>query len=146
MRAIVAIFLSFFLSCNLFAQTDSYHATLKKYLEVSGTLGAFKSAIPTMIGTFKGMKSSVPDQFWKEMEAELSTTSIDDLVGHLVPAYQKHLSEAELNEIIKFYRTPIGKKLAEKTPGITTDSMQAGQIWGQKVGLKLMEKLKEKGY
>ncbi|MFM7853216.1 MAG: DUF2059 domain-containing protein [Flammeovirgaceae bacterium] len=146
MRTIVVILVSVLLSYSSVAQTDSYQATLKKYLEVSGSVGAFKSAITTMIGSFKTIKSSVPDQFWKEMEAELSKTSIDDLVAHLVPAYQKHLSEAELNEIIKFYGSPIGKKLAEKTPAIASDSMQAGQIWGQKIGAKLMEKLKEKGY
>ena len=136
----------FVINTLCFAQTDTYSTTLKKYLMVSGSMESFKMVIPTMISSFKGMKTSVPDQFWKDMEAELSKTTMDDLLEQLIPVYKKHLTETDLNEVIKFYSSPIGKKLAEKTPGITNDSMQAGQVWGQKIAGKLLERLKEKGY
>jgi uncharacterized protein len=141
---LAAILFSFCLSAS--AQTDTYSATLKKYLEASGSMEAFKTAIGSMMGSFKKMKTEVPDQFWKDAEAEFSKTSLDELVTLLAPVYQKHLTEADLNEVIKFYNSPTGKKLAEKTPGIMTDSMQAGQVWGQKIGQAVAEKLKEKGY
>lgn len=128
------------------AQSDSYNATLKKYMEASGSIGAFKSAITGMLGNFKTMNSSVPEEVWKEFETELLSTSVGDLVIMLAPVYEKHMTEADLNEIIKFYNSPVGKKLAEKTPAITEESMQAGQQWGQAVAQKVMQKLKEKGY
>lgn len=115
-------------------------------MEASGSMGAFKSAITSMMGSFKSMNSSVPDEVWKDLETEFSNTSIDDLVTMLAPVYEKHLTEADLNEVIKFYSSPIGKKLAEKTPAIMEESMQAGQTWGQGVAQKVMTKLKEKGY
>ena len=124
----------------------SYTATLKKYLEVSGSLNVFKSGISTMIGSFKNMNASVPDEFWKEFEAEFSSTSMDDLVAQLSPVFQKHLTEDDLKGIIAFYNSPTGKKLAEKTPGIMQDSMQAGRVWGEAIAMKVMQKLKEKGY
>jgi hypothetical protein len=128
------------------AQSKTYPATLKKYLEVSGSLQAFKGAVSQMMGSFKGMYTSVPAEVWTEFEKEFSSTSMDDLVALLAPVYEKHLTEADLNEVIKFYSTPAGKKLAEKTPGIMQDSMSAGQTWGMKIAEKVQAKLKEKGY
>lgn len=128
------------------AQSKTYPNTLKKYLEASGSLQAFKTAITQMMGSFKGMYTSVPDEIWTEFEKEFSTTSMDDLVTLLAPVYEKHLTEADLNDVIKFYSTPAGKKLAEKTPGIMQDSMAAGQTWGMKIAEKIQAKLKEKGY
>ncbi len=146
MKKIAVILSLSIVSITLQAQTSSYNATLKKYMEASGSLAAFKSAITGMLGNFKTMNSSVPDEVWKEFETELLGTSVDDLVTMLAPVYEKHMTEADLNDIIKFYHSPVGKKLAEKTPAITEESMQAGQQWGQTVAQKVMQKLKEKGY
>jgi hypothetical protein len=133
-------------SATVNAQSKTYSATLKKYMEASGSMGAFKTAIVSMMGSFKTMNTSVPAEVWKEMENEFLGTSMDDLVGLLAPVYEKNLTEADLNEIIKFYNTPVGKKMAEKTPAIMEQSMAAGQTWGQGVAQKVMTKLKEKGY
>jgi hypothetical protein len=134
-------------SFNVSAQENkAYTATLKKYLEVSGSLHAFKTAVGSMISNFKTMNSTVPEEFWKEFEAEFLNTSMDDLVAQLSPVYQKHLTEADLQGIITFYSSPAGKKLAEKTPAIMQDSMQAGRAWGEAIGMKVMAKMKEKGY
>jgi uncharacterized protein len=127
---LAAILFSFCLSVP--AQTSTYLATVKKYLEATGSLEIFKTAIGSIMRSFKKMKSEVPDELWKDMETEFSNTSMDDLVVLLAPVYEKHLKEADLNEVIKFYNSPTGKKLAEKTPAIMTDTGQAGQEWGKK--------------
>ncbi|WKZ59439.1 MAG: DUF2059 domain-containing protein [Cyclobacteriaceae bacterium] len=125
---------------------DSYTTALKKYFEASGSAEAFKTAITSMMSNFKNMNSQVPEEFWKEMENEMLKTSIDDLVTVMVPVYKAHLSEADLKEIVKFYESSVGKKLAQKTPVITQESMQAGQQWGQVIAGKVMKKMQEKGY
>ncbi|MBI3219758.1 MAG: DUF2059 domain-containing protein [Bacteroidetes bacterium] len=146
MKKIVLLFLVSLTLSVANAQTDSYSKALKKYMEVSGSMQSFKVAIKSILGNFKNMKNGVPDEFWNEMESELSGTSIDELVGHLSPVYKKYLTESDLNEIIAFYSSPIGKKMADSTPGIMTESMQAGQVWGQAVATRVLNKLKEKGY
>ncbi|PZR41623.1 MAG: DUF2059 domain-containing protein [Azospira oryzae] len=127
-------------------ESKTYTATLKKYLEVSGSMAAFKSATTTMMSQFKSMYSSVPNDVWSELEKELSTTSLDDLVSLLAPVYSKHLSENDLKEVIKFYDSPVGKKLSLETPAIMQESMTVGQTWGMKIGEKVQAKMKEKGY
>jgi uncharacterized protein len=128
------------------ANNSSYKATLKKMLEVAGTETTFKAAIKQMFGMFKQQNTKVPENVWAEFEAEFSKTSISDLVNMLEPVYAKHMTEADLNKIIEFYQTPVGKKYAEKTPFILQESMQVGQTWGMQMGQKFQEKLKEKGY
>jgi len=130
-----------------FAQTnDKYPATLKKMLAIAGSEASFKIAINQMMGMLKQQKSNVPDSVWMMFENEFSQTSMNDLVDMLLPVYQKHMTLSDLEKIIEFYETPVGRKYAEKTPFIMQESMQVGQQWGMKVGQKFQEKLKEKGY
>jgi hypothetical protein len=125
---------------------DEYKHTLKKMLDAAGSEATFDSAIKQMLEMFREQYKSVPDNVWSELENEMLKVSMDDLVEMLTPVYAKHLSIVDLNKIIEFYQTPVGKKYAEKTPLITQESMQVGQEWGMKVGQKFQEKMKEKGY
>ncbi len=147
MKKILIAFLV--LACTVAqAQTKSktYPATLKKFLQANGSIEAFQVAIGSMMNQFKGMYTSVPEDVWTEFEKEFSTTSLDDLVELLAPTYEKHLTEGDLNELIKFYESPAGKKLAKETPAITQESMTAGQTWGMKIAEKVQAKMKAKGY
>jgi uncharacterized protein len=64
----------------------------------------------------------------------------------LVPVYSKYLTKEDLEEMIKFYETPVGKKFAENTPKIMRESMQIGQEWGMRIGEKFEKKIRERGY
>lgn len=135
-----------FLAAAASAQNKTYPATLKKYMEATGSLETFKTVINSMMTQFKSMYPSVPDEVWAEFTKEFSGTSLDDLVALMAPVYEKHLTETDLNEVIKFYNTPVGKKVADKTPVITQESMAVGQTWGMQVAAKIQAKMKEKGY
>ncbi len=132
---------------SAFGQGDNqYKATLKKMLEAGGSEESFKVVIKQMFDMLKQQKTDVPESVWSDFEKEFSKTSMDDLVDMLIPVYQKHMTTADLEKIIEFYQTPVGKKYAEKTPLIMQESMQVGQQWGTTIGQKFQEKLKEKGY
>ncbi|GAB4407207.1 MAG: DUF2059 domain-containing protein [Microscillaceae bacterium] len=149
MKKITCLFsLIFFLSTlsSLQAQSPNYRNKVKKMLELSGSEQMFKLSIKQMLETFKGMRSEVPAAFWDDFEVEVMKTSINDLVEMLTPVYFRHLSESDLDELITFYESPIGKKFVSKNPMIMQESMQVGQEWGQKLGEQVVKKLEEKGY
>jgi uncharacterized protein len=128
------------------AQTDvEYKAALRKMFEASGQRETFKATIPQIITMFKQQKSGVPDAIWDEFAKE-AESSIDEIFDMLTPVYEKHLTLADVKKITEFYQSPSGKKLAEKTPLITQESMAVGQQWGMKLGQKLMQKLQSNGY
>lgn len=47
--------------------------------------------------------------------------------GDMIRLYQKHFSEAEVQEMVKFYKTPVGKKLARMQPVLFKEGAQIGQ-------------------
>jgi hypothetical protein len=48
-----------------------------------------------------------------------------------------------LKEIIKFYESPVGKKLVKSQPLIMKESFQIGIKWGQGVAKRVMGKIKK---
>jgi hypothetical protein len=148
MKKLIVVFSMVALSLSAaFGQGDpQYKISLNKMLEVGGSEESFKVVMKQMFDMLKQQKTNVPDNVWADFEKEFSKTSIDDLVDLLIPVYQKHMTIADLQKIIEFYQTPVGKKYAEKTPMIMQESMQVGQQWGMDMGQKFQEKLQQKGY
>ena len=64
----------------------------------------------------------------------------------LAPVYIKYMTKEDLEDLIKFYQTPIGQKFSKNTPLIMQESMQIGQQWGMQLGREVAKKLQEKGY
>ncbi len=63
--------------------------------------------------------------------------------------YARHFTAAELDEIIGFYQTPVGRKAIEKLPVIAQEAIVVGRAWGDKMAREvmkdLMPKLQEQG-
>lgn len=126
--------------------SKEYVAELQKMLNVSGVDATFKVVIPQMFAMMKQNAPQVPAEYWEVMQNELSKFFMEDLVQLLAPIYQKYLTLSDIKELIKFYQTPIGKKLAAVQPTLTSESMMVGQQWGMKIATRVQEALKAKGY
>lgn len=141
---------SFFLSAtlvlcalSLHAQTEDYTRKLKKMFEVSGTEQAYQAAIDQTLNITREQYPEVDQEFWTELRAEFRQTSIDDLTEMLAPVYNKYLSETDLDDIIAFYSSTAGKKLAASNPMIMQESMQIGQQWGALLGERVINRVME---
>jgi len=55
------------------------------------------------------------------MNREIIESSLMNEVAYKV--YHRHFTQAELQEVMKFFRTPIGAKMATKTPIIAQESV-----------------------
>lgn len=51
------------------------------------------------------------------------------LLDRLVPLYHKHYTRDEIKALIRFYETPLGKKVAALRPQITKESMVVAEEW-----------------
>ena len=132
---------------NSFSQTDdNYKETLNELFRVSHSSETFDVAIKQMFSMFKTQFTNVSVDIWEELEKDFMKASMNDLIDMLVPIYSKHLTIDDLNELIRFYESPVGKKYAEKNPLIVQESMQVGQQWGQKIGAEFEKKMQERGY
>lgn len=130
-----------------FSQVDQpYRNKVKRLMEVSGGKDAYNAAILQMFTMFSQQYPKVPERFWAEFKEEFIKISTDELVVLISPVYARHLAAKDLDDIIAFYQTPAGKKLASSQGAITAESMSVGQDWGAVLGEKVLKKLEEKGY
>ncbi len=58
--------------------------------------------------------------------------NIDEIIQQLVPIYNKYFTKAELQQLVKFYRSEAGQKLLQVTPNILQDTMEASKMYFQK--------------
>jgi hypothetical protein len=49
---------------------------------------------------------------------------MDEMLQAMIPAYQKHLTEGDINYLIAFYSSPTGAKLVRELPEMMAEGMQ----------------------
>jgi hypothetical protein len=109
------------------AQADSFDADIVKMQQLNGSADAMFSQI---VMQFKSVKPGVTDEQWAAVKKDVYDVEVAELNKQLIPIYKKHFTQDEVKAIIAFYESPAGKKLSEKTPLVTVDSMQSAQAWG----------------
>lgn len=55
----------------------------------------------------------------------LQNMPYEEMMQAIMPAYQHHFTHGEMQELIRFNASPLGKKLRSQMPAIMTESMQA---------------------
>lgn len=125
------------------AQTTAKQADIRRLMELTGAGKLGVQVMNQMMAAFKQSQTGVPDKFWNDFMAEVDP---DEIVEMAIPSYDKHLTHAEIKELIKFYESPVGKKLISVQPEIMQECMVAGQEWGRKLGEKVAKRLQEEGY
>ena len=128
------IFISLLLliSFNSLSSQDNYKSLLIDYMTAQGQFETFNATIDQM-GSMMGVtiKESEKEEFTKDV--------MGSLIDLLVPVYKKHFSEQDLKDAIEMYKTPIGKKISEKTPIIAQETMQASMQWGMELSQKMQK-------
>jgi hypothetical protein len=117
-------------------------AKARQILELTGSGNLGVQIVAQTLPALRQMAPQAPESFWTEYMAEIKPEGFIDLVA---PVYAKHFEEAELDALIEFYASPVGKKTIEKLPLITAESMAAGQVWGESIAKRAIEKLKAAG-
>jgi uncharacterized protein len=131
---------------TLAQEEDAFSKDVRKYLDINGTKESFPIVMDQMIGQIKGVFPSVPANYWQEFQNEMKEVGLEDLYTDIIPIYKKHFTHEDIKKIIEFYESPTGKKLSQKTPEITQESIMVGQKWGMMISQKIVQKLEEKGY
>jgi hypothetical protein len=136
MKKIASIFILLGLSLPILAE-PAKPESVQKLMDISGAGELGKMMMSQMMPALKQSIPEASDEFWLDVATEMN---FEQLITSIIPVYQQHLSEADVQAILKFYTTPAGKKLISSQPIIMQQSMQIGQQWGQSVFMKVMEK------
>jgi len=147
MKKLALLFSMILVAHTLFAQdTTSYKKRLSEMMAVSGAKATYTAVINQMVMNFKKEKPEIPVVFWDKFGEAFTERATSDIIDLVLPIYERHLTEEDLKNMIIFYKSPTGMKMAKETPFIMQESMQAGRAWGMKIGQEFMQKLKDEGY
>jgi hypothetical protein len=84
-----------------------------------------------------------------KMRADLAPR-FTELTDEVAKLYAAHFSEAELKQVLAFYKSPIGMKLIAEQPKVGEESLKFAQDWANKLSdqviANMRDELKKRGH
>ncbi len=143
-KIISTLALILIISSTAFSQTDKeYSQTLKKFFEISGNNATANAGLEQMIEIFKPQFPNIDAKEWDKIYNDVIKESMNEYIEISIPIYQKYLSKSDLEEMIKFYQTPIGQKFSQSNTLISKDLMSVSQKWGMDLSKKMFETIQK---
>ena len=118
---LIAFALIFSFSITAQEQSEFKEETIQ-FIKMTGSADLFTSAID-QVGAM--VPADKKEAYKKEARATL-----DDLYSDLADIYMKEFTHEDVKELVAFYKTDLGKKLASKQGLLAQKGMSAGQSWG----------------
>ncbi|BDU20991.1 DUF2059 domain-containing protein [Dyella sp. GSA-30] len=126
-------------------QALAAQATEAKVRELMDAVGVGKM-LSQMNGQMAGVMQQtlpcVPGSYWQGF---IDANGTQQLIGRMVPIYQRHFTAEDVDGLLKFYRSPLGQKVITEMPATMAEGMQIGQQWGQERGRQMITELQQKG-
>ena len=119
------------------ADAPATKADVEKYLQIVHSHDMMKKMAVTMAQSMHQMiheeylkhQDSLPADYESTKTAEVDSMyqnmPWDEMVQAMIPAYQKHLTKDDINNLIAFNSSPTGQKLLREMPSITAEWMQS---------------------
>ncbi|MGX5775069.1 DUF2059 domain-containing protein [Methylorubrum zatmanii] len=123
--------------------SPSHLALAREVMLSSGIARSFDSILPTMADQIRKNAVTRPDlakdldEVLKSLDPEMDLQK-QRLINIAARIYAKRLNEAELKDIVTFFRSPAGKRYVETQPQILDDMVGAMQDWTQEVSEYVM--------
>lgn len=106
--------------------TSDFKKETIEFIKLTGSGAAFNDAI-SQIGTMMVSEAN------KEAYQKEANATLDNLYDKLADLYMTEFTQDEIKELVAFYHTDLGKKLAEKQLSLTQKGMMLGQSWGMEL-------------
>jgi hypothetical protein len=116
---------------------------IRELITVMGSAKMADQVMNQLLTVFQQQSPSVPNEFWTKIRANIKTGELMDMI---VPIYDKYYTREDIDGLIAFYKSPLGRKVVTTMPAVMRDSMSAGQQWGQKLARQVISEMKRKGY
>jgi hypothetical protein len=146
-----ALLTAFTIFAVLPAPAHSQTAKQKDIVKLLKTMGTETQAAQMLDLVIQSMQpmiqNSVPPDvaaaFWAAFKSKFDA---NEFMNMLVPIYDKHFTHDDIKQLVKFYESPVGKKLIKVTPIMAQETAAAGQKWGERLGEESMKELMKQGY
>ena len=155
------------LALALIAVTISAHAQQKQpsanaikiareILDLKKSADLFGPMVPGVIERVKGILAQTNPTLGKDLDAVAANLRkayaprTAELLNNIARLYASRFTEAELKEIVTFYRTPTGKKVIALEPEVFDDAVADLKSWQEKfseeVFVRFRAEMKKRGH
>jgi hypothetical protein len=131
-------------------------ATARELLQAKGATAMFEPIIPGIIENIKNTILPTNPGLFKDVN-EVATKLRGELmprrtevVDRIARFYALKFTEAEMKEIIAFYKSPVGRKFVTEEPPVIDQGLQSAEEWSRQMADEIMNKfraeMKKKGH
>lgn len=110
---------------------DAFKQDVLKVLKASGSAAQMELAKDQVMGSIPEAKKA---DFSKDFD-----TSLPSLYDKMAKVYMEIYTHEEVKQMLKFYESPVGKKITEKSSELTKKNMAAAQEWGMELQGMMMK-------
>jgi uncharacterized protein len=159
MRAVLLVFALMAVAGAAHAQQKPSPAAVKlaqEILDLKNAAALFKPLVPGVIERVKGMLSQTNMNLRKDLDEVAANLNkfyaprTAEMMNEFANAYASRFSEAELKELVTFYRTPTGKKSIVIEPQIFEAVLSGLQTWqddfAEEVIARFRVEMKKRGH
>jgi len=129
-------------------KSDPHVAKAMEFIAVSGSKDLMLQQMDLMVDALmeelRKSKSDVPGPVWDLMRTTIKEefrADSDDLLLASAKIYSNHFSDAELDQLIAFYKSDVGIKLLRERPQIVRESAVVGEAWAARMQPVVMDKI-----
>jgi hypothetical protein len=146
---VVIVFTLALMCASAFAQSVETASVTKRekivaLIKMTGTPDVMVNAIREQIHVAK-KTLPLPPKAQDDFETEfLNEIKVDDLINLVVPAYDKYYTEAEIDQLTVFYKSPLGQKMLASLPMMMQETRQAGGELGRQIGVRVGQEIDTK--
>ena len=112
----------------------------------------------TMTSAAEQMKNNLPE-LMKQQNIQIPQEQLDamaedifrdypmkEVLDSMVPVYQKHLTKADVGNILAFYQSPTGQKMLNEMPEMSKEAMQAANPVMKQWMVTMMQRMQDRAH
>lgn len=118
--------------------------SIRQLIELSHVAANMAQGMDLMIANQRQANPRIPTEFWDAF-GKKAHEGIPQLIDSIVPIYARHFSQAEIDQLVQFYATPLGQRLLAEQPTLMAESLEMGRKWGMAIGRQVSDSLQGAG-
>ena len=143
MKIFLGLFLSV-ISISVNAESNSKELqnqkikNINELMKVTDAEGMGRAAWKQMLEAYQEHFREVDAKVWKDLEKE---ANFRELVDSMIPIYDKHFSNEEIQALLVFYKSPAGAKYVKEMPMVQMEAFTIGEAWARKLSDRVLAKI-----
>jgi len=123
MKKLLLLIAIIFISNSSFAQDEALKKDIMKVIEMSGSAAQMKVAKEQILKMIPAEKQAA---FLIEFDA-----SLPSFYEKMVKVYMELYTKEDIKAMMKYYNSPVGKKIAANAGKFTEKTQEAAKEWGE---------------